>query len=351
MRLLQRYCHFYCYVDDGLFLGQTDKQLIGIIKEIQGKGMDVEDQGHPSDYVGVNIKHHKDGTYEFTQRGLTDAILNDVGLGMSYKTKPVPMQTTTYLHVHLNTKSFQDCDFTFEYRSAIGKLNYLAQTSRPDIIFAVHQLARYSSDPKEAHGTAIMYLCMYLNKTRNLGLMFKPDSSKGFECYADADFCGAWNKAFAEVDPSTSKSRSGWYVFYAGCPIIWASKLQIQTQVALSTTEAEYIALSSALRDVIPIMQLVEEVKKKGFQVICTAPFVYCKAFEDNSGALELARLPKLRPRTKHINVCYHHFREFVRAGKIKIFPVSTDLQVADIATKAVPQNILVRHRQHICGQ
>ena len=73
-------------------------------------------------------------------------------------------------------------------------------------------------------------------------------------------------------------------------------------------TEAEYIALSSALRDVIPIMQLVEEVKGKDFQVICSAPHVYCKAFEDNSGALELARLPKLRPRTKHIGVCYHHF-------------------------------------------
>ena len=70
-------------------------------------------------------------------------------------------------------------------------------------------------------------------------------------------------------------------------------------------------------------MFLIQEMKEKGFQVICTQPYVYCKVFEDNSGALELARLPKLHPRTKHINVCYHHFREHVRNGLIKIFPVA----------------------------
>jgi hypothetical protein len=63
-------------------------------------------------------------------------------------------------------------------------------------------------------------------------------------------------------------------------------------QVALSTTEAEYIAMSQALRDVLPIMFLIQEIKAKGFQVICTKPYVYCKIFNDNSGALELAKLP-----------------------------------------------------------
>ncbi len=63
------------------------------------------------------------------------------------------------------------------------------------------------------------------------------------------------------------------------------------------------------------IMFLIQEIRKKGFQVIANMPHVYCKAFEDNSGALELARLPKLRPRTKHINTWFHHFREHVRNG------------------------------------
>ena len=61
--------------------------------------------------------------------------------------------------------------------------------------------------------------------TRHIGLHFKPDSTKGFQCYCDADFAGYWNKQFAMTDTSTAKPKSGWIVFYAGCPIIWATKL------------------------------------------------------------------------------------------------------------------------------
>jgi len=168
-------------------------------------------------------------------------------------------------------------------------------------MYTTHQVAKYSSDPRQSHGEAILYLVCYLKKTRNIGLKFIPDPTKGFECYCDSDFSGHWNTEFAPVDPSTAKSRSGWIIFYAGCPVSWASKLQ--SQVALSTTEAEYIAMSQALRDVIPVMNLLQEMRKQEFQVICNEPYVYCKVFEDNSGALELARLPKLRPRTKHINI------------------------------------------------
>ena len=78
--------------------------------------------------------------------------------------------------------------------------------------------------------------------------------------------------------------------------------------------------------------------KEKGSQVIRMQSYVYCKVFEDNSGALELARLPKLRPRTKHINVCYHHFRVHVQNGLIKIFPIGTKDQTHDVLTKAHPQ-------------
>ena len=159
-----------------------------------------------------------------------------------------------------------------------------------------------------------------------------PDPTKGFECYCDSNFSGLWNKEFAPVDPSTAKSRSGWIIFYAGCPVSWTSKLQ--SQVELSTTKAEYIAMSQALRDVIPVMNLLQEMREREFQVICNEPYVYCKVFEDTSGALELTRLPKLRPRTKHINVCYHHFREHVRKGLIKIFLINTKDQIADVSPK-----------------
>ncbi len=191
-------------------------------------------------------------------------------------------------------------------------------------MYATHQIAKYSSDPRQSHGKAILYLVCYLKKTRNLGLKFKPDPKKGFECYCDANFSGNWNKVFAAVDPSTAKSWSGWIIFCAGCPITWASKLQ--SQVALSTTEAEYIAMSQSLRAVIPVMNLLEEMREQDSQVICTKPHVYCKVFEDNSGALELTMLPKLHPRTKHINVCYHHFCKHVRKRLIKIFPIRETL-------------------------
>jgi hypothetical protein len=137
-------------------------------------------------------------------------------------------------------------------------------------MYTTHQIAKYSSDPRTSHGEAVLYLICYLKKTRELGLHFKPDPNKGFECYCDADFSGLWNKAFAPVDPSTSKSRSGWIIFYAGCPVSWSSKLQ--SQVALSTTEAEYIAMSQALRDVIPIMGLLQEMREQDFKVLCIEP-------------------------------------------------------------------------------
>ena len=338
---------FILYVDDGLAFDISGDVLDNLIQEMTDTGLNIEDLGQPSDYIGVNLSR-EEGVFHFTQRALIDSILSDVGLANSNKTKPVPAKPSVILHKYPDSPDF---DGPFSFRSLVGKLNYLGQTTRPDIVQAVHSIAKFSSNPKKEHGDAIMYLAMYLNKTRHIGLRFKPDPSKGFEDYCDADFIGQYHKEHAtgQLDPSVAKSRSGWIVFYAGCPIIWASKLQ--TQVALSTTEAEYISLSSSLRDVIPIMSLVSEMKSRGFDVPCTEPHVYCKLFEDNSGALEIARLPKMRPRTKHLCASLHHFREFVRLGLVKIFPIATDMQTADILTKPTPQNIFVPHRVKICGQ
>jgi hypothetical protein len=84
---------FMVYVDDGIFLGNDDAQLLQAIKEIQGLGLNIEDQGHPADYVGVSIKKHRNGFYEFTQRALIDSIIEDAGISNS-KTKPVPAKVS-----------------------------------------------------------------------------------------------------------------------------------------------------------------------------------------------------------------------------------------------------------------
>jgi hypothetical protein len=128
---------FMVYVDDGIFLGSDDLQLQEVIKEIQNLGLNIEDQGHPADYVGVNIKKLKDGSYEFTQRALIDSIINDVGL-TDAKVKPVPAKVSIQLHAFKDEHAF---NLNFNYKSVVGKLNYLAQTTRPDIMYATHQIA------------------------------------------------------------------------------------------------------------------------------------------------------------------------------------------------------------------
>ena len=130
----------------------------------------------------------------------------------------------------------------------IGKF-FLEKGTRPDLAYCSHQCARFSENPKVIHGKAVDHIVKYLMKTKDDGLIFKPMKSKCIDVYADVDFCGNWIKETTEDDVSTAKSRSGYVIAYAGCRIIWASKLQ--TQVALSTTEVEFIVLSQALRETI----------------------------------------------------------------------------------------------------
>jgi hypothetical protein len=131
-------CVFFCndiifmvYVDYGIFMGNDDLlKLQEAIKDIQDLGLNIEDQGHPADYVGVNIKKLQDGSYEFTQRTLIDSIISDVGL-KDAKVEPVPAKVSLQLHAFKDKPPF---NLDFNYRSAVGKLNYLAQTTRPDIM-------------------------------------------------------------------------------------------------------------------------------------------------------------------------------------------------------------------------
>ena len=193
-----------------------------------------------------------------------------------------------------------------------------------------------------------MQIVKYLNSTKHRGIILNPDSSRGVETFADADWCGNWDKTEAEIDESTAKSRSGYVILFMGCIIMAASKLQ--TLCTLSTTEAEYVALSEALRETIPIMNLLDEINKECEGAYVSKSCVRCKAFEDNSGALELALVPKIRPRTRHINNKYHHFRSAVRTGRISVSSVDTEEQIADIFTKPLNQNSFLYLRKKLLG-
>jgi hypothetical protein len=111
------------------------------------------------------------------------------------------------------------------------------------IAYAVHQCARFSSCPKQSHVEAVKYICRYLAGTKDKGNIIKPEGNS-FECFVDASHVGDWKQQSARDDPTTARSQTGYVLSFAKCPIMWGLKLQ--TEISLSTTKAEYIALSCA---------------------------------------------------------------------------------------------------------
>ena len=293
--------------------------------------------------MGIQIQKQADSSIHLSQPQLIDSIIKDLHTQPSSNPKSMPAVTSTLLHTDASGADMQP---EFHYRSVIGKLNFLEKSTRPDISISVHKCARFSELPKKSHAEAIKHIGRYLLATRDKGLMIQPNKDWHFDCWVDADFAGYWHQADAHIDPMTSKSRSGWIVWFAGAPITWASKMQ--TITAMSTTEAEYIALSTSLREVIPLMELLTEAREQGLHVGNVPPRIHCTVFEDNSGALELARLPKIRPRTKHINQSYHHFRERVERKNIIIEATPTEHQIADILNKPLAEPAFTRHRKAI---
>jgi hypothetical protein len=187
----------------------------------------------------------------------------------------------------------------------------------------------------------------YLMATADKEIICSP-KKESFQCYCDADFSGNWNPDIAEHDGATARSRSGYIIMYVYCPIVWASRLQ--TEIALSSTESEYVALSQSLREVLPLMRLVEELVHAGFGLAHETPKVHCKVFDDNSGALEMATTHKMRPRTKHMNIKHHHFHEAVQKGEVTIHEINTLEQLADIFTKPLGMDLFTKLRKGIMG-
>jgi hypothetical protein len=335
------------YVDDGIFVGPTQKDIDEAYNSLVAPMDDhpafkMTDEGNLCDYLGVKVDHLENGTIKLSQPHLIQQVLDDLGFNERTGTKPTPAASTVKLSRDLHGEPFGE---EWHYRSVIGKLNFLEKATRLDIAYAVHQCARFSTDPKASHAAAIKRLGKYLLGTKDKGLILNP-RDHSFDCFCDADFCGNWDRVNADVDPSTAKSRTGYVITYAGCPIVWASKLQ--PYVALSTTEAEYGALSTSLRDVIHMMQIVKEASILGWKTFGGKPTVHCKVFEDNVGTLEWAKLPKMRSRTKHLNIRLHHFREHVRKGHISVNKVSTRYQLGDIATKPQPEDLFVSQRESL---
>jgi hypothetical protein len=336
---------YVLYTDDSILTGPNIVDIEGAMESMKRVGLRITDEGDVGDFLGVLIERSNDGSIKLSQPHLIDSILKDLRLNSSnVKSKPTPAVPDKLLKRHTSSERF---DGSYNMKSVVGKLLYLS-TTRLECSFAINQCARFAADPSVEHGEAIRYIGRYLSGTRDKGLILRPDMSKGFEVHVDADFCGAWDQEEAHSDRDTARSRAGYCITYGGCPIHWSSKLI--HEVCMSSTEAEYVALSEALRSTIPMMEVMSEMAGHGMNGITDPPRVKCRVFEDNSGALEMAKVYKYRPRTKHLNSKYHFFRSYVEKGLITIEKVDTELQAADTLTKPLSREKFVRHRVTLMG-
>ena len=190
-------------------------------------------------------------------------------------------------------------------------LIYLANNSRPDITFAVHHYSRFTHTPRHSHAMGIKHIIRYLNETKDKGMTITPTKEHRIDCYVDVDFFGIDQ----DQDPISVKSKTGYIIKFMGVPLQWVSKLQ--NQIILGTMEAEYIALSQSMRDLISLRELLKEINRIFLTDSNTTSFhSYSNTFtlpqsivyEDNQACLKCATMPKTSPRTKYIAVSYHFF-------------------------------------------
>ena len=336
------------YVDDCILISKNEASIDSFVKSMKNgpENFVFTTEGTMESYLGVNIERlpEKRG-FILSQPFLIDRIIEAVNFD-SATTKGARDNTPCGFPLLNKDEDGPLRKAKWKYRGIIGMLGYLQGTSRPDISMPTHQCARFNNNPKLSHERAVKRIVRYLLDTRDKGIVYKPDITKGLECYVDADFAGGWKDGNHD-SPESVLSRTGYVIMYAGCPITWGSKLQ--TEIALSTTESEYIALSAAMREVIPFLELLKEIASL-FGLLTREPIFKCTVWEDNESCITVAKAPKFTPRTKHIAIKYHHFRRFVSDGTIIIKSIDTTEQLADIFTKPLKEKSFCYLRRQMMG-
>nr|GFA05095.1 retrovirus-related Pol polyprotein from transposon TNT 1-94 [Tanacetum cinerariifolium] len=203
------------------------------------------------------------------------------------------------------------------FRSMVGSLMYLT-ASRPDLVFVVCMCARYQAKPTKNHLEALKQVFCYLKRTINWGLWYPKDTAMALTAYADADHAGCQD---------TRRSTSGSAQFLGDKLVSWSSKKQQSTTISI--TEAEYIAMSGCCAQ---ILWMQSQLTNYGFD-FNKIP-MYC----DNRSAIALCCNNVQHSMSKHIDICHHFIREQVERDVVELYFVSTDYQLADIFTKALPR-------------
>lgn len=298
------------YVDDGLIFGPNATTLETPIRYLK-EHFDIRVVTGTA-FIGMEIMPIERGFFVHQQHYAKEILER---FQMS-NCAPVsaPLETGHQLTMISETDKDLDCP----YREAIGALQFLAGNTRPDLLHCVALLAKFSACPKEKHWAAIKRVLRYLRGTLSLGIKFEKENKLKPIAYTDADWAS---------DATNRKSISGSLILMSNGPIIFRSAQQ--QLVALSTTEAEFIAAADTVKELIWMRTMLKELRvdHERAELRC-----------DSQTAIRLIKNPEFHRRTKHIDIKYHFIREHWNNETFTILYVSTDEQLADYLTKAVPR-------------
>ena len=305
-------CIIALYVDDIIVACQS-LELLSEIKAALSNKYKMKDLGQIHYFLGVKVVQDNNKVF-INQSAYTEMLLKRFNFD---DCKPVatPVDVNCVLEKASEDSELFDKEL---YQSAVGSLLYLSTKTRPDITYAVCNVSKYCTNPTKAHWTAVKRIFRYLRGTSELGIAYVNNDSDSCVGYSDADWAG---------DKSDRKSTSGYCFLLSGGLISWRTNKQ--SCVALSTAEAEYVALSSASQEGIWLKTLLNDLKlvtDKGPMLI----------FEDNQSAICLAKNPRNHPKTKHISIKFHYIRELIESGEITVQYCPSSEMLADIFTKGL---------------
>jgi len=206
------------------------------------------------------------------------------------------------------------------FRSLAGALQYLTFT-RPDIAYVIQQVCLHMHDPREPHLAALKRILRYIRRTLNLFLVLRPTTQHVLVVYSDVDCAGC---------PDTRKSTSGYVVFLGDNLISWSSKRQ--NIVSRSRAKAEYRVVAIAVAEASWLRQLLSELQSP----LHRSTLVYC----GNISTVYMSANPIQHQRTKHIEIDLQFVREHIALGDVRVLPVPTSFQYADIFTKGLPSSV-----------
>ncbi|GJW26366.1 retrovirus-related pol polyprotein from transposon TNT 1-94 [Tanacetum coccineum] len=299
------------YVDDIIFAASTP-ELCDLFAKIMCSKFKMSMMGKISFFLGLQISQSPRGIF-INQSKYALESLKKYGFD-SCDPVDTPMVEKSKLDEDKEGKAVDPS----HYRGMIGTLLYLT-ASRPDLQFAICMCARYQARPTEKHLNAVKRIFRYLKGTVHRGLWYPKDSSIALTAFADADHAGCQD---------TRRSTSGSMQLLGDRLVSWSSKRQ--KSAAISSTEAEYIALSGCCAQILWMRSQLTDYGF-GFNKIP----MYC----DNKSAIALCCNNVQHSRSKHIDIRFHFIKEHVENGVIELYFVNTEYQLADIFTKALGRN------------